>query len=160
LNVEGILFNYFDGAGVDDFGGQIWPRAARLIKVIGDINMDQKKILGLVLSLTLLLSACQSGRKAANPDVIDPLELQAFADTFFAKQMETLHIPGVSFIFVQGGEVVYASGYGYANLETATSINPDSSVVRIGSISKPFVATAVMQLVPEFRQQFLERFVQ
>jgi CubicO group peptidase (beta-lactamase class C family) len=123
--------------------------AASLTKAIEDIEMDQKKIFVVVLSLTLLLSACQSDRKPAKPVVIDPVELQAFADTFFAEQMETLHIPGVTFIFVQGGEVVYASGYGYANLETATSINADSSVVRIGSVSKPFVATAVMQLVEQ-----------
>ena len=111
--------------------------------------MNQKKIAVVILSFALLLSACQADGKPVEPVVIDPVELQAFADTFFAEQMETLHIPGVAFIFVQDGEVVYASGYGYANLETATSITVDSSVVRIGSISKPFVASAVMQLVEQ-----------
>jgi CubicO group peptidase (beta-lactamase class C family) len=111
--------------------------------------VNQKKIAVVILSFALLLSACQTDGKPVVPVVIDPVELQAFADTFFAEQMETLYIPGVSFIFVQGGEVVYARGYGYANLETATSINADSSVVRIGSISKLFVATAVMQLVEQ-----------
>jgi CubicO group peptidase (beta-lactamase class C family) len=111
--------------------------------------VNQKKIAAFILSLTLLLSACQADRKPVEPVVIDPIELQAFADTFFAEQMETLHIPGVTFIFVQGERVMYASGYGYANLETATSINADSSVVRIGSVSKPFVATAVLQLVEQ-----------
>lgn len=111
--------------------------------------MNQKKIAVIILSFALLLSACQTDGKPVVPVVIDPVELQAFADKFFAEQMETLHIPGVSFIFVQEGEVVYARGYGYANLETATPINADSSVVRIGSISKPFVATAVMQLVEQ-----------
>ena len=111
--------------------------------------MDQRKILALALSLTLLLFACQSNRDPVHPDVIDPLELQAFADAFFTEQMETLHIPGVSFIFIQGGEVVYTSGYGYANLETAAPINADASVVQIGSISKLFVASAVMQLVEQ-----------
>lgn len=111
--------------------------------------MDRKTIVVVILSLTLLLSACQADRKPGEPVVIDPVELQAFADTFFAEHMETLHIPGVTFVFVQGGEVVFARGYGYADLETATSINADSSVVRIGSISKLFVATAVMQLVEQ-----------
>ena len=111
--------------------------------------MDQKKIIVVILLLMLLLFACQANRKPVEPVVIDPVLLQVFADTFFAEKMETLHIPGVIFIFVQGGEVVYARGYGYANLETATPINANSSVVRIGSISKPFVATAVMQLVEQ-----------
>jgi CubicO group peptidase (beta-lactamase class C family) len=109
--------------------------------------MDRKKIVVVILSLTLLLSTCQADRKPVEPVVMDPVELQTFADTFFAEHMETLHIPGVTFVFVQGGEVVFASGYGYADLETATSIDADSSVVRIGSVSKLFVATAVMQLV-------------
>ena len=111
--------------------------------------MDQKKIAVVILTIVLLLPACQSDRKPAKPVVIDPVELQVFANTFFDEQMEKLHIPGASFIFVQDGEVIYASGYGYANLETASSVNPDSSVVRIGSVSKPFVATAVMQLVEQ-----------
>jgi CubicO group peptidase (beta-lactamase class C family) len=123
--------------------------AASQSRATGDIEVNQKKIAVVILSLALLLSACQTDGKPVEPVVIDPVELQAFADTFFAEQMETLHIPGVTFIFVQGGEVVYARGYGYANLETVTSITVDSSVVRIGSISKPFVASAVMQLVEQ-----------
>ena len=111
--------------------------------------MNKKKIAVVILSFALLLFACQAAGKPAKLVVIDPVELQAFADTFFREQMEKLHIPGVSFIFIQGSEVVYARGYGYANLETETSINADSSVVRIGSVSKPFVATAVMQLVEQ-----------
>lgn len=111
--------------------------------------MDKKKIVVVVLSLVLLLSACRTDRKLARIIVIDPAELQAFADPFFVEQMEKLHIPGVTFIFVQGGTVIYTSAYGYANLETETSINADSSVMRIGSVSKPFVATAVMQLVEQ-----------
>jgi CubicO group peptidase (beta-lactamase class C family) len=120
-----------------------------LTKAVGGIEVNPRKILVAVLALTLLLSACQSEKKSVERIVIDPVELQAFADTFFTEQMETHHIPGVTFVFVQGGEVVYASGYGYANLETATPIDADSSVVRIGSVSKPFVATAVMQLVEQ-----------
>ena len=111
--------------------------------------MDRKKIALMILTIALFLSACQADRKTAIAVVIDPVELQAFADRFFVEQMEKLHIPGVTFIFVQDGEVIYASGYGYANLETGASINTDSSVVRIGSVSKPFVAAAVMQLVEQ-----------
>lgn len=100
-----------------------------------------------ILSLGLLLFACQADTKSTEPAGIDPAELQAFSDAFFEEQMEALHIPGVSFIFVQGDKVVYANGYGVANLESATPMDAASHVVRIGSISKLFVATAVMQLV-------------
>jgi CubicO group peptidase (beta-lactamase class C family) len=111
--------------------------------------VNKKKIAVVILSFALLLFACKADGKPARPVVIDPVELQSFAGTFFAEQMETLYIPGVTFVFVQRGEVVCAGGYGYANLETATFITVDWSVVRIGSVSKPFVATAVMQLVEQ-----------
>jgi CubicO group peptidase (beta-lactamase class C family) len=125
------------------------PKQASQTGAKGDIEVNRRRLAILILALALLLSACQEYRKPVEPVVIDPVELQAFADTFFAEQMETLHIPGVTFVFVQGGKVVYTNGYGYAKLETATSMNVDLSVVRIGSVSKPFVATAVMQLVEQ-----------
>jgi CubicO group peptidase (beta-lactamase class C family) len=109
--------------------------------------MNLNKIAVVLLEMALLLSACQAVTKPAKAGVIDPVELQAFADAFLAEQMEALHIPGLTFIFVEGGRVVYARGYGSANLEKAASMNPAESFVRIGSVSKLFVATAVMQLV-------------
>ncbi len=102
-----------------------------------------------ILFITLFLFACHPARKPIEPVVIDTVELQTFADAFFVEQMGELHIPGLAFIFVQGGDVIYAKGYGYANLETEMPLNTDSSVVRIGSISKPVVASAVMQLVEQ-----------
>jgi CubicO group peptidase (beta-lactamase class C family) len=111
--------------------------------------MGQARIGVVMLSMVLLLLACQPAQETAEPVVIDPVELQTFADAFFAEQLENLNIPGLVFVFVQGGEVVYAQGYGYADLEREIPMDADASVVRIGSISKPFVATAVMQLVEQ-----------
>ena len=42
-----------------------------------------------------------------------------------------------------------SKGYGSANRETGAPFDPHETVVRIGSISKLFVATAVMQLVEQ-----------
>jgi CubicO group peptidase (beta-lactamase class C family) len=111
--------------------------------------MTKKKGIVAILSLALLTFACQPVKKPYAPVVIDPVELQTFTDAFFVEQMEALHIPGLTFIFVQGGDVIYTKGYGYANLETEIPIHADSSVMRIGSISKPFVASAVLQLVEQ-----------
>lgn len=110
-----------------------------------------RKNLQTVFALMLiLLPSCQPAQTTQTGLVtIDPVELQDFADKFFAKQMDKLDIPGVEFIFVQGDEVIYAKGYGYANLEQKTPMDAANTVVRIGSISKSFVATAVMQLVEQ-----------
>jgi len=96
-----------------------------------------------------ILAACKTSQEAIEQIVIDPVELQNFADSFFVERMEALHISGLVFIFVQGDEVIYAKGYGYANLETKTPINEELSIIRIGSVSKSIVATGVMQLVEQ-----------
>jgi CubicO group peptidase (beta-lactamase class C family) len=97
----------------------------------------------------LILAACQTAAKSSDPVIIGSDELGAFADDFFPNHMEDLHIPGLSFVFVQGGEVIYAKGYGYARLEHETPMDPTTTILGIGSVSKPFVATAVMQLVEQ-----------
>ena len=80
---------------------------------------------------------------------IDPGELEAFADSFFPEQMNELHTPGLALVVVQDGVVLLAKGYGSANLEEDIPFDIDETVVRIASISKLFVATAVMQLVEQ-----------
>ena len=108
-----------------------------------------KATVALLLVLGLLLAACGPAEQETGPVAIDREELEAFADQFFPRQMKKLHIPGVSFVLVQDGEIVLAKGYGDADLETGSPISPDTTVMRIGSISKLFVATAVMQLVEQ-----------
>lgn len=46
---------------------------------------------------------------------------------------------------MRAGKVVFARGYGVANLETGTPVTPDT-VFRIGSLSKQFTAVAVLLL--------------
>jgi CubicO group peptidase (beta-lactamase class C family) len=108
--------------------------------------MDRKRVAAVLLWLMLFSLACQSAEEPVESVVVDPAELQAFADAFFPEQMEALHIPGLVFVLVQAGEVIYARGYGLADLEASIPMDAGSSVVRIGSVSKTFVATAVMQL--------------
>jgi CubicO group peptidase (beta-lactamase class C family) len=99
--------------------------------------------------LAVLLAACHPADHEVETVVIDPAELESFTDAFFPAQMEKLRIPGVSLIVVQNGEIVLAKGYGYADVEQGIPVSPDITVMRIGSISKIFVATAVMQLVEQ-----------
>jgi CubicO group peptidase (beta-lactamase class C family) len=109
-----------------------------------------KKIVPSIFVLLLItLSACIPAQPKAAPVVIESSKLKDFADQFFPQQMYEYHIPGLVFIFVQGGETLYAQGYGQADLETATPMNPDSTIIRIGSVSKLFVASAIMQLVEQ-----------
>ena len=76
----------------------------------------------------------------------DPVELEAFLNEFFARRMEELHIPGAVFVLVKDGEIFFAKGYGFADLEKQAPVIPDKTLFRVASLSKLFTATAVMQL--------------
>jgi len=59
--------------------------------------------------------------------------------------MESDHFPGVSIAVSVKGEVVWAEGFGFADIENEVAVTTDSKF-RIGSISKPFTAAAIAQL--------------
>lgn len=54
--------------------------------------------------------------------------------------------PGASVLVMQGDTVLIANGFGIADLEWGSPITEDTSF-RIGSISKPFTAVAILQMV-------------
>jgi CubicO group peptidase (beta-lactamase class C family) len=74
-------------------------------------------------------------------------DLETFVDQYFSEQMVQLNIPGAVFVLVKGNELLLAKGYGFANLEKKIEVIPDRTLFRVGSVSKLFTATAVMQLV-------------
>ncbi|WPP52373.1 serine hydrolase domain-containing protein [Catalinimonas niigatensis] len=82
--------------------------------------------------------ACQPQDKVAfNEDV----------DGIFAPWDHELS-PGCALAVIHKGEVVYTKGYGMADLEHGIPITPES-VFYIGSVSKQFVATALVLLEEE-----------
>ncbi|MDP9201752.1 MAG: beta-lactamase family protein [Gemmatimonadota bacterium] len=96
---------------------------------------------------------------------IDATELARFVDPLIAAQMEKEHIPGAVFVLVQNGRVLYQRGYGLANVASRKPVDPEKTIWRIGSISKVFTATAVVQLADRGRfklsddvNQYLTRF--
>ena len=54
-------------------------------------------------------------------------------------------IPGLSVGIVHKGKLVYAQGFGYADVAAKTPMTPETNV-RIASISKTFTAIAILQL--------------
>jgi CubicO group peptidase (beta-lactamase class C family) len=61
--------------------------------------------------------------------------------------MEQRNIPGFAIAIVQNRKVVYAAGFGLRNLEKKGDKVTPQSLFHMASITKPFVATSVMQLV-------------
>jgi CubicO group peptidase (beta-lactamase class C family) len=108
-----------------------------------------KRICTLALALLALLStALRALAQGAGPQgPTDPQEVEAFADAFFAEKMTEYHIPGAAFVLVKDGQILFAKGYGYADLDNQTPVVPDKTVFCAGSVGKLFTSTAVMQLV-------------
>ena len=67
-------------------------------------------------------------------------------DNLFAKFLETNRLPGVAVAVTRNGKLAYARGFGYADLENKTVVEP-TSLVRLASVSKPITAVGVMKLV-------------
>jgi CubicO group peptidase (beta-lactamase class C family) len=81
--------------------------------------------------------------------VTDSAELETFLDGLLAKEMEANHIAGATVSVVKDGELLFAKGYGYADLENGIPVDPERTLFRVGSVTKLFTWTAVMQLVEQ-----------
>jgi CubicO group peptidase (beta-lactamase class C family) len=79
----------------------------------------------------------------------DPVELGTFLDDFFATAMEEYHIAGAAVAVVKDGKLFFTKGYGYKDIEHSIPVDPDETMFRIGSNTKPFTWTAVMQLAEQ-----------
>src|SRR5687767_7780756 len=62
--------------------------------------------------------------------------------------MRKYAIPGGAVAVVRDGKLFYARGFGYANVENKTPVQPDA-LFRIASVSKPITSAAIMKLVEE-----------
>jgi CubicO group peptidase (beta-lactamase class C family) len=79
----------------------------------------------------------------------DPVELEIFLDGVVPSLMQAYHVPGAVVVIVKDGVVVVAKGYGYADLESRRTVEPETTLFRVASVSKLFTTTAVMQLVEQ-----------
>jgi CubicO group peptidase (beta-lactamase class C family) len=76
-------------------------------------------------------------------------DLEAFMDGIAPMQLKQGDIGGMVVAVVKDGKVLFAKGYGYSDVARKKPVSVDSTLFRIGSISKTFTWTAVMQLVEE-----------
>ena len=62
--------------------------------------------------------------------------------------MRKYAIPGGAVAVLRDGKLIYARGFGYADVENKTPVQPDA-LFRIASVSKPITGVAIMRLVEE-----------
>jgi CubicO group peptidase (beta-lactamase class C family) len=80
---------------------------------------------------------------------LDAAEVEPLMDGAIAAQLAAFRLPGATLSIVQDGQLLFAKGYGYADIAKQTPVVADKTLFRPGSISKLFVWTAVMQLVEQ-----------
>jgi CubicO group peptidase (beta-lactamase class C family) len=81
--------------------------------------------------------------------VRDRGELAAFLDGVMTANLRDKHVAGATVAVVKDGALFYANGYGYSDVAHRTPVSAERSLFRIGSTSKLFTWTAVMQLVEQ-----------
>lgn len=95
---------------------------------------------------------------SAAPTLAERLERLAAE---FERNRIDLHVPGAVLAIVRGEEVIFARGFGVADLEKETPVTPETPFF-IGSATKAFTATLVGMLVDDGRMQWddpLEKFL-
>jgi CubicO group peptidase (beta-lactamase class C family) len=74
-------------------------------------------------------------------------DLDAWLDGYLPYALATGDIPGAEVAIVKDGQVITERGYGFADVEKRTPVDPKVTMFRPGSVSKLIVWTAVMQQV-------------
>ncbi|RAN82104.1 serine hydrolase [Bacillus sp. SRB_336] len=76
-------------------------------------------------------------------------DLSTFLDGMVPYMIQRGDIAGGVISVVKDGKLLFAHGYGYADLKARTPVSPENTLFRPGSTSKLFTWTAVMQQVEQ-----------
>ncbi len=102
---------------------------------------------------TLLMAKVEARHSTPPPPsptgLSDPGELETFLDGVISTQLQVDHIPGAAVSVVKDGQLLFAKGYGSADLQAGKPVNAQTTLFRVGSVSKVFTATAVLQLAEQ-----------
>jgi CubicO group peptidase (beta-lactamase class C family) len=88
-----------------------------------------------------------AGPAAAHP--LERADLEPWLDGFMPYAIERGDVAGGVVAVVKNGELVFAKGYGFADVGKQKPVDAERTMFRPGSISKLFTWTAVMQLVEQ-----------
>lgn len=90
---------------------------------------------------TEVLGAEDTGIKLTKEDV------DTWLDGFMPYALLSGDIAGAVVVVVKDGKVLTARGFGYADVKKRRPVDPEKTLFRVGSVSKLFTWSAVMQLV-------------
>jgi CubicO group peptidase (beta-lactamase class C family) len=106
--------------------------------------MHRRILLATVLVSLCVMVSCQE--QESDSPVADQLALTV--DTYIDAVMERFEIPGLTIAVTRGDEIIYKGAFGRRSIDTGEPMEADY-LFHMASVSKPFVATAVMQLAEQ-----------
>jgi CubicO group peptidase (beta-lactamase class C family) len=93
------------------------------------------------------VSHADSSAPGAHP--LERADAEAWLDGMVPYALQAGDIAGAVVIVVKDGTVLLEKGYGYADVSRKLRMDPEQTMIRIGSTSKLFTWTSVMQLVEQ-----------
>ena len=103
-----------------------------------------------VLRAVVALLAVSFAR-AQQPQPLTPADLSSFFDGLVPALIERDDIAGAVIAVVKDDQLLFAKGYGWADVSTRRPVTVDTTLFRPGSISKLFTWTSIMQLVEQHK---------
>jgi len=103
--------------------------------------------------LGITTAAVDPGPSLTAPETheLSKADVDAWLDGYLPYALTKSDVAGAVVIIVKDGQVLTQRGFGYADIAQHKRMDPATTVVRPGSISKLFTWTAVMQLVEQGR---------
>jgi CubicO group peptidase (beta-lactamase class C family) len=101
------------------------------------------------IAVGMLIVFAGAGASAAPASLDDPAALEAFVDGVVKPLMKTSASPSGAVAIARDGQVIFAKGYGYEDIDRQVPVDPAQTLFRPGSVSKLFTWIAVMQLVEQ-----------
>ncbi len=96
---------------------------------------------------TVALRAIAPTAVPAAGNVLTKADADSWLDGFMPYALAQGDIAGSFVVVVKDGKILTQQGYGYANIAARKKVDPENTMFRVGSTSKLFTWTAVMQLV-------------
>lgn len=100
---------------------------------------------GMVALLTVVTASAQPAAKPA----MSAEDLSSFFDGYLPNELKQADIAGAAVVVVKDGRVLFQRGYGWADRAGQLAVTADTTLFRIGSVSKLLTWTAVMRLVEQ-----------
>ncbi len=106
---------------------------------------------GLLVLLTVLGCSSDSDKSASTQNsAVAPAAIVETVRAWVEQEVAEAQLPGLSIAVSVDGELLWSEGFGFADMEAGTPITTDSKF-RVGSVSKPYTAAAVAQLMTDGR---------